>query len=65
MATEGIQGMALAQPSRKRKKKRRKKKKRKQGQVAPAPPPAAPGYKHILGWDDSAGDGLEIGRVHV
>lgn len=58
MATEGIQGMALAQPSRKRKKKRRKKKKRKQGQVAPAPPPAAPGYKHILGWDDSAGDGL-------
>ena len=62
MAMEGIQGMAIAEPSRKRKKRKRKKK-RKKVQAPPRPPAAsAPSvpqkYKHTLGWDDSAGDGL-------
>src|SRR6266576_6118104 len=53
--------MATAQASRKRKHKKRKKHRR------PATPPAATvaspapsptRYQHLIGWDDSAGDGL-------
>ena len=54
--------MATAQASRKHKRKKRKK---KHHAVPPAATPSAPSspppptkYKHTLGWDDSAGDGL-------
>ncbi len=57
MATEGKLRMPIAHSSRKRK-KRKKKRKRKKA-AAPAPPPASTTkHKHIVGWDDSAGDGL-------
>ena len=53
--------MAIAGASRKRKRKRKK----RRGvapvsppQSQPAAPPPPPKYKHTLGWDDSAGDGL-------
>jgi uncharacterized protein (DUF1800 family) len=58
--------MAIAKASRKR--RRKKKKKKHRSPVAtppvatpapPAPPPSdPPRYLHIVGWDDSAGDGL-------
>src|SRR5262245_26323099 len=53
--------MAIAQASRKRKRKKRKKKHNvgvAPPAAAPPAPPAPPKYKHTLGWDDSAGDGL-------
>ena len=53
--------MPLAEPSRKRKKRRKKRKKRRPGAAQPPatqPSPSPPQYKHTLGWDDSAGDGL-------
>jgi hypothetical protein len=59
--------MAIAQASRKRKRKKHKKKKHHAPAAIPpastaAPPPSSPGappkYKHITGWDDSAGDGV-------
>jgi hypothetical protein len=55
--------MAIAQASRKHKRKKRKKKHHSAATPpstppAPSPPQAPPKYKHTLGWDDSAGDGL-------
>jgi hypothetical protein len=59
MATEGNSGMAIAQPSRKRKKRKKKNHKKGHAPAAQPTPPAPPGkYKHTLGWDDSAGDGV-------
>src|SRR4051812_47777762 len=53
--------MAIAQASKKRKHKK-KKKRHPVGVPPPTPAPASPSappkYKHITGWDDSAGDGL-------
>jgi Protein of unknown function (DUF1800) len=57
--------MAIAQASRKRRRKKKKKKNHRPPVAAPpAPTPAAPPppgpqkYQHLIGWDDSAGDGL-------
>ena len=56
--------MGIARASRKRKKKKKKKRHPAVAvppAAAPAPPsspPAPTKYKHITGWDDSAGDGL-------
>jgi hypothetical protein len=54
--------VAIAQASKKRKRRKRKKKHHPvvaaPPGAAPAPPPSPPKYKHITGWDDSAGDGL-------
>jgi hypothetical protein len=56
--------MAIAQASRKRRRKKRKKKHRPPVATPPASAPAAPPpsgpqtYQHLVGWDDSAGDGL-------
>jgi hypothetical protein len=57
--------VAIAQASKKRKRKKRKKKHHAPASAPPAssappssPPPPPTKYKHITGWDDSAGDGL-------
>jgi Protein of unknown function (DUF1800) len=57
--------MAIAQASRKRRRKKRKKKHRPPAATppastptAPTPPSDPPRYQHLIGWDDSAGDGL-------
>ena len=54
--------MAIAQASRKHKRKKRKKKHHAAPPASapstPSAPPPPAKYKHTLGWDDSAGDGL-------
>ena len=58
--------MAIAQASRKHKRKKRKKKHRSPVATPPASTPVAPPpptsdptrYPHVIGWNDSAGDGL-------
>jgi hypothetical protein len=59
--------MAIAQASKKRRHKKRKKKRKHRPPVAtppastPAaqpPPPGPTRYQHLIGWDDSEGDGL-------
>ncbi len=62
--------MAIAQASKKRRHKKRRKRKKHHAPVTtppastspstppPPPPPGPSKYLHILGWDDSAGDGL-------
>jgi hypothetical protein len=57
--------MAIAQASRKRKRKRKKKKHHRPVATPPAPSTPAPSpspvptrYQVLIGWDDSAGDGL-------
>jgi Protein of unknown function (DUF1800) len=55
--------VAILQASRKRRHKRKKRKRRPPATappaaIAPAQPPSPQRYKHTIGWDDSAGDGL-------
>ena len=56
--------MAIAQASKKHKRRKKKKKHHAPASAPPASsaPPSSPPppnkYKHVTGWDDSAGDGL-------
>jgi Protein of unknown function (DUF1800) len=61
--------MAIAQASRKRRHKKKKKRKHRSPVATPpastpappSPPPGPTKYPHLIGWDDSAGDGLVRG----